>query len=36
MVTARLPDDRLCAELQAREPEWERGGISAVTASPIF
>jgi len=32
LVTARLPDDRLYTELQARQPEWAQGGISSVYA----
>jgi dimethylamine/trimethylamine dehydrogenase len=32
LVTARLPDDGLCAELQARKPEWAQSGIASVCA----
>jgi dimethylamine/trimethylamine dehydrogenase len=32
LVTARLPDDRLYTELQARKPEWAQAGISSVYA----
>ena len=32
LVTARLPNDGLYTELQARKPEWAQGGISAVYA----
>jgi dimethylamine/trimethylamine dehydrogenase len=32
LVTARLPDDGLYTELQARTPEWGPGGISSVCA----
>jgi dimethylamine/trimethylamine dehydrogenase len=32
LVTARLPDDGLYTELQARTPEWGQGGISSVCA----
>jgi dimethylamine/trimethylamine dehydrogenase len=32
LVTARLPDDGLYTELQARRPEWAQSGISSVYA----
>ncbi|CAN7421967.1 FAD-dependent oxidoreductase [Rhizobium sp. LjRoot254] len=31
-VTARLPNDELCLDLQARKPEWADSGIESVTA----
>ncbi len=32
LVTARLPEDGLYTELQARQPDWAQGGISSVYA----
>ncbi len=32
LVTARLPEDGLYTELQARRPDWAQGGISSVYA----
>ena len=32
LVTARLPEDSLYTELQARRPDWAQGGISSVYA----
>ena len=32
LVTARMPDDGLYTELQARKPDWAQGGISTVYA----
>jgi dimethylamine/trimethylamine dehydrogenase len=32
LVTARLPDDSLVTELQARRPDWEDAGVLSVRA----